>query len=179
MSKIGNKPITIPDGVEIKVEGDIIVVKGPLGELKRNLRDEIEVSIEENILRVKRRQETRLARSLHGLYRALIANMVKGVKEGFKKELLIVGTGYNFKLSGRSLEVSAGYTSPVKFTLPEGVEGTVEKNTKLILKSIDNELLGNVAARIRSIRPVEPYKGKGIRYADEVVLRKAGKAGSV
>jgi large subunit ribosomal protein L6 len=141
------------------------------------LRDEVTVEVDGSVIRVSRKDDSREARSLHGLTRTLISNMVKGVSEGFSKRLEIVGVGYRAEVKGTSLNLSLGYSHPINYELPKGVTASVEKQTSVILKGADKQLVGQVAAEIRGFRPPEPYKGKGIKYADEVIRRKAGKAG--
>ncbi|MFM7409370.1 MAG: 50S ribosomal protein L6 [Actinomycetota bacterium] len=178
MSRIGKAPIAVPSGVEVKVAGNSITVKGPKGSLTRDLVGGISVRQEENQLLVERPNEERQSRSLHGLSRALVSNMVVGVTQGFAKELEIVGVGYRAELKGPSaLRLNLGFSHPVDVAAPEGVTFEVPVQTRVIIKGIDKELVGQVAANIRSIRKPEPYKGKGVRYLDERILRKAGKAG--
>lgn len=177
MSRIGKKPIPIPKGVKIELKGDILFVAGPHGELERKIYPEVSLSIAQNQIAVLVGDATKRSKSFHGLYRALIANMVTGVSHGFERVLEIVGVGYRAELSGRTATFHLGYSHPIDFELPKGVEAKIEK-TKITLKSIDKELLGKTAAKIRSFRKPEPYKGKGIKYADEIVRRKAGKTGA-
>jgi large subunit ribosomal protein L6 len=178
MSRIGKAPIAVPSGVEVKVAGNSITVKGPKGSLTRDLVGGISVRQEENQLLVERPNDERQSRSLHGLSRALVSNMVVGVTQGFAKELEIVGVGYRAELKGPSaLRLNLGFSHPVDVAAPEGVTFEVPVQTRVIIKGIDKELVGQVAANIRSIRKPEPYKGKGVRYLDERILRKAGKAG--
>jgi large subunit ribosomal protein L6 len=178
MSRIGKAPIAVPSGVEVKVAGNSITVKGPKGSLTRDLVGGISVRQEENQLLVERPNDERQSRSLHGLSRALVNNMVVGVTQGFAKELEIVGVGYRAELKGPSaLRLNLGFSHPVDVAAPEGVTFEVPVQTRVIIKGIDKELVGQVAANIRSIRKPEPYKGKGVRYLDERILRKAGKAG--
>jgi large subunit ribosomal protein L6 len=180
MSRIGKAPVQLPKGVEVKIHpNNFIVVKGPKGELSEKLDIDIKVELEDSKLLLKRPTDQKRHKALHGLYRALIANMVKGVSEGFTKELELVGVGFRANATGQILELSVGYSHPVVMLLPKEVKvsATMEKgqNPKIKLESIDKQLLGQVAAKIRSIRKPEPYKGKGIRYSDEYVRRKAGK----
>ena len=178
MSRIGKAPITVPAGVEIKASGNSITVKGPKGTLTRELVGGISVRQEENTLLVERPNDERQSRSLHGLSRALVNNMVVGVTDGFVKELEIVGVGYRAELKGPSaLRLNLGFSHPVDVAAPDGVTFEVPVQTRIIIKGIDKELVGQVAANIRSIRKPEPYKGKGVRYLNERILRKAGKAG--
>jgi large subunit ribosomal protein L6 len=177
MSRIGRKPIEIPDKVQVTVTDGLVQVKGPKGELKRELLPKIRIEQEGNVLRVIRESEDKRTRAFHGLMRQLIANMVTGVTQGFKKELLIEGLGYRAEMKGKKLVMSLGFSHPVEYEAPEGITLKVEGNNKIIVEGIDKELVGQVAAIIRRFRPPEPYKGKGIRYIDEQVRRKAGKAG--
>ncbi|MGE5659328.1 MAG: 50S ribosomal protein L6 [Actinomycetota bacterium] len=175
MSRIGKRPISIPNKVTVTLDGQTVAVKGPKGELSRALPPEISVEQEGDTLIVKRRDESRTARERHGLCRTLVANMVEGVANGFQRRLEIQGVGYRAQVQGRNLVLNLGYSKPVEVPPPEGIQLAVEANVNLIVSGIDKELVGNTAARIRSLRPPEVYKGKGIRYAGEVVRRKAGK----
>lgn len=177
MSRIGKRPIPIPQKVTVTLDGLTVVVKGPKGELTRTLPSGVILSQEGDTIVVKRRDESRLARERHGLCRTLIANMVDGVSQGFQKRLEIQGVGYRAQVQGRSLNLSLGYSHPVQFEPPEGIQFAVEGNTNVTVSGIDKEIVGDIAARIRAARPPEPYKGKGVRYAGEQVRRKAGKAG--
>lgn len=177
MSRIGKRPISIPNKVTITIEGQSVTVKGPKGELSRVLPGEVMVSQEGETLQVNRRDESRAARQRHGLCRTLVANMVEGVSQGFQRRLEIQGVGYRAQVQGRNLTLNMGYSHPVQIEPPEGIQFAVENNTNVIVSGIDKEVVGNTAAQIRAVRPPEPYKGKGIRYAGEVVRRKAGKAG--
>jgi len=177
MSRIGKRPISIPGKVTVAIEGQHVGVKGPKGELARVLPAEVIVEQEGDTIVVKRRNESRPARQLHGLSRTLVANMVDGVSQGFQKRLEIQGVGYRAQVQGRNLILNVGYSKPVEIAPPDGIQVAVENNTNVIVSGIDKEVVGNTAAKIRDIRPPEPYKGKGIRYAGEVVRRKAGKAG--
>jgi large subunit ribosomal protein L6 len=178
MSRIGKKPVAIPSGVDIKVEGSSIVVKGSKGELQFSLHSKITVSVEGDTLTVLRADDTEEARARHGLSRAIIANMVTGVSDGYEKKLEIIGVGYKAQLKGKTLDLSLGFSHPVLFPIPEGIEITQDEKNKniLIIRGIDKQLVGETAARIRRYRPPEPYKGKGIKYTDEVIRRKVGKA---
>lgn len=178
MSRIGKLPIDIPENVEVTLSGNTIKVSGPKGELSRDLGEFVEVVLEDNQIDVQRPAETREARSHHGLVRSLIANMVEGVDKGFKRVLDINGVGYRAKTLGRFVQFDLGYSHPIMFELPEGVSCVVERQTNVTLESRDKELLGQVAAKIRALRKPEPYKGKGIKYSDEVIIRKAGKSGA-
>ena len=177
MSRIGKRPITIPGKVTIAINGSHVAVKGPKGELSRVLPTAVTVEQEGETVLVKRRDESRTSRQLHGLSRTLVANMVEGVSQGFQKRLEIQGVGYRAQVQGRNLVLTVGYSHPVQIEPPAGVQLAVETNTNVIVSGFDKELVGNTAAKIRAVRPPEPYKGKGIRYAGEVVRRKAGKAG--
>jgi large subunit ribosomal protein L6 len=177
MSRIGNAPIELSSGIEVSVDGDTVVVKGPKGTLTQTLDPRISVSVEDGVVTVARVDDERESRALHGLSRALIANMVVGVVDGYSKELQAVGVGYRGALKGTTLELQVGYSHPVTIEAPDGITFEVPEPTKFIVSGIDKQLVGQVAANIRSVRPPEPYKGKGIRYVDEYVRRKAGKAG--
>jgi large subunit ribosomal protein L6 len=177
MSRIGKRPIPIPQKVTIAIDGQKVAVKGPKGELSRSLPREVEIVQESDTILVNRRNESRLARQQHGLCRTLVANMVEGVSQGFQKRLEIQGVGYRAQVQGRNLVLNVGYSHQVHIEPPEGIQLAVENNTNVIVTGIDKEAVGNIAAQIRAVRPPEPYKGKGIRYAGEAVRRKAGKAG--
>ena len=177
MSRIGKKPIAKPKGVEVRIEGDRLKVKGPKGELNLNVHPDVKLDIKDNSIAVSVVDETRESRSIHGLFRVLIDNMVTGVTKGFERILEIVGVGYRAELKGRTAVFNLGYSHPINFELPEGIDAKIEK-TKITLSGIDRELLGRTAAKIRSFRKPEPYKGKGIKYAGEMIRRKAGKAGA-
>ncbi|MCE5334460.1 MAG: 50S ribosomal protein L6 [Desulfobacteraceae bacterium] len=178
MSRVGKLPITIPKGVNVTLADSVLTVKGPKGTLARSLPDTIDVAIDAQAVEFKRRDDSIQARATHGLVRALVHNMVKGVSEGFTKGLEIQGTGYRAEVQGNTLNLSLGYSHPVQFPLPEGIKATVERTNLVRLEGIDIEVLGQTAARIRALRPVEPYKGKGVRYVGEHVHRKVGKTGS-
>lgn len=177
MSRIGKHPITVPTGIKVAVEKSAVKVSGPQGSLEVSLRPGISVEIKDNHINVLRADEERKTRSIHGLMRTLIANMVKGCAEGFTKRLEIVGVGYKAEVQGSNLNLSLGFSHPVKYPLPKGITAAVEKMTSVTIKGADKQLVGQVAADIRALRRPEPYKGKGIRYADEVIRMKAGKAG--
>jgi len=177
VSRIGKRPIPIPKKVEIKIDGQHIAVKGPKGELERVLPGKILLEQSEETILVKREDDTRLARQRHGLCRTLVSNMVEGVSSGFQKRLQIQGVGYRAQAQGSKLTLNVGYSKPVEMEMPKGIEVKVESNTQVTVSGIDKEIVGNIAAKIRAVRPPEPYKGKGIRYFDEVIRRKAGKAG--
>jgi large subunit ribosomal protein L6 len=176
MSRIGKRPIQIPDGVDLIQEGDLLKVKGPKGELEQRLHPGVSLEKDEGRLLVTVDQGLKNSKALHGLFRALIANMVHGVSQGFERALEIVGVGYRAEVNGRTAVLHVGYSHPINFELPEGIEARVEKS-RVVLSGIDRELLGETAARIRALRRPEPYKGKGIRYQEETVRRKAGKSG--
>lgn len=177
MSRIGRLPIPVPAGVEVKIDGNVVSVKGAKGELSHTVASPIEVALEDSTLMVTRPNDERESRSLHGLTRTLIANMIIGVTEGYKKNLEIVGTGYRVQAKGADLEFALGFSHPVAVKAPEGITLTVEGPTKLSVSGIDKQQVGEVAANIRKLRRPDPYKGKGIRYAGEVIRRKVGKAG--
>lgn len=178
MSRIGNKPISIPTGVEVKVDKDNLVsVKGPKGTLLESISKNMEVSIVENEVIVKRPNDKKQNKSLHGLSRTLIYNMIIGVTEGYKKQLEINGVGYKASKQGKKLVLNLGYSHPVELEDPEGITSEVEGNTKLTITGIDKQKVGQFAAVIRSKRPPEPYKGKGVKYVDEYIRRKEGKSG--
>lgn len=175
MSRIGLKPIQIPEGVEVKLDGNTVTVKGPKGELSRTLHADMKIAVKDNEVTIERPSEQKEHRSLHGTTRSLIANMVEGVHKGFEKHLEIIGVGYRAQKQGNKLVVNAGYSHPVEIDPDKGIEIEVPKNTQIIVKGIDKEAVGAIAANIRAIRSPEPYKGKGIRYANEYVRRKEGK----
>ncbi|WP_336712312.1 50S ribosomal protein L6 [Arthrobacter sp. USHLN218] len=177
MSRIGRLPITVPSGVEVKVDGNVVFVKGSKGELTHTVASPIQVSLEDSTLTVTRPNDERESRSLHGLTRTLISNMIIGVTEGYKKSLEIVGTGYRVQAKGSDLEFALGYSHPVPVKAPEGITFAVEGPTKLSVSGINKQQVGEVAANIRKLRKPDPYKGKGIRYAGEQIRRKVGKAG--
>jgi large subunit ribosomal protein L6 len=177
MSRIGKSPVPLPSGVEVKVKGSDVAVKGTKGTLERTFDSRISFNIGEGIVDVVRADDHRDTRALHGLSRALLNNMVVGVSEGYRKDLEMVGVGYRASLKGKSLELLVGFSHPVMIEAPDGIEFEVPDNTKIGVIGIDKQLVGQVAADIRKVRPPEPYKGKGIRYAGEYVRRKAGKAG--
>jgi large subunit ribosomal protein L6 len=175
MSRIGKRPISVPQGVDVKIDGSKVSVKGPKGQLSRELRSEIDIKMEDGHILVSPKNDNKTSRSLYGLSRTLIANMVEGVTQGFTKNLEMIGVGYKAQLKGRNLVLNVGYSHPVEIEAPEGIELATEGPTKLLVSGIDKELVGNIAAKIRAVRKPEPYKGKGIRYQGEVVRRKAGK----
>lgn len=175
MSRVGLKSLEIPEGVEIQQDNNSITVKGPKGELTRTFHKDMTVKIEDNVLTVERPSDHKEHRALHGTTRSLIANMVEGVSKGYEKSLEIIGVGYRAQKQGNNVVINAGYSHPVEVPNREGIEIEVPSNTKLTVKGIDKELVGAVAAKIRAIRPPEPYKGKGIRYEGERVRSKEGK----
>lgn len=177
MSRIGKRPITVPNKVTVTINGSNVAVKGPKGELTRVLPAAVSVEQEGETILVKRRDESRASRQMHGLSRTLVANMVEGVSQGFQRRLEIQGVGYRAQVQGRNLTLNVGYSHPVQIEPPEGVQIAVENNTNVIVSGYNKEEVGNTAAKIRAVRPPEPYKGKGIRYAGEMVRRKAGKTG--
>ena len=177
MSRVGNKPIDIPDKVKVRVVQDnTVTVKGPLGELAHTCHPDMQISVEDTVLTVSRPTDQRQHRALHGMTRSLIANMVEGVTNGFEKRLVISGVGYRAEISGKSLTLRVGHSHPVPIAPPDGVEFEVIDNTTVVVRGIDKQAVGQIAADIRHVRPVEPYKSRGIRYIDERVRRKAGKA---
>jgi len=177
MSRIGKQPIEIPVGVKVLIDNLNVTVTGPKGTLSRELLDTVSVDLNDKLLTVSRVDDSIQARSAHGLSRTLINNMVTGVTKGFERALEINGVGYRAELKGDVLNLSLGYSHPINFQLPIGISVEVDKMTKLLVKGIDKELVGQTAAKIREFRSPEPYKGKGVKYADETILRKAGKTG--
>ncbi|MEF3254287.1 MAG: 50S ribosomal protein L6 [Deferribacterales bacterium] len=177
MSRIGKKPIVLESSVKVSIDGDNIKIEGPKGVLTCKKPENIDVNIEGNQIVVTRNSDHRDVRSLHGLVRSLLSNLVTGVTKGFEKKLEIVGVGYRVALKGKALDFSLGYSHPVVYEAPEGIEFFVESQTKFGVRGIDKQLVGQVAANLRALRPPEPYKGKGIRYEGEHILRKAGKSG--
>jgi large subunit ribosomal protein L6 len=177
MSRIGKLPIVVPSGVDVSISGSNITVKGPKGELAHSVVEPIVVEQSEGELLVKRPNDERDSKARHGLTRTLVNNMVVGVTEGFSKTLEIVGTGYRVQAKGNDLEFALGFSHPVLVTAPDGISFAVESPQRFVVSGIDKQKVGEIAANIRKIRKPEPYKGKGVRYADEVVRRKAGKAG--
>tara|TARA_B100000029_G_C17482255_1_gene925968 strand:+ start:86 stop:634 length:549 start_codon:yes stop_codon:yes gene_type:complete len=175
MSNIGKKPIVIPDGVNVDISNNSVNVKGKNGELYLEYNSIIEISNKENVINVSRSSDNRNERSLHGLYRALISNMIKGVSEGFSKELNFVGVGYGVEQKGDFLLINAGFSHPVYVQIPSGIKVDLPNNTTLLIKGANKQNVGDLAAKIREIRKPEPYKGKGIKYSDETIRRKAGK----
>ncbi len=176
MSRIGKQPITVPNGVTITLDPGAVKVKGPKGTLSAAVSPLIEVKVENGTMNIARREDSREARSIHGLTRKLLANMVTGVSEGFRRVLEINGVGYRAEAKGNVLQLALGYSHPIMFPLPQGVQAKVDKQTVVTLEGADRQVLGETASEIRKLRPPEPYKGKGIKYAEERIRRKAGKA---
>ena len=179
MSRVGKRPIPVPQGVDITFNGNEVVVKGPKGTLSRSFHPDMIFNLEDGVLTVARPTDNKQHRSLHGLTRTLTANMVQGVSEGFQKVLDIVGVGYRAQLAGNKLTLQLGYSHPVEITAPEGITFQVEGTNKIIVSGINREQVGEVAAKIRKVRPPDHYKGKGVRYSGEYVRLKAGKSGKV
>lgn len=177
MSRIGRLPIPIPPGVNVKLEQNVVYVEGPKGKLQQPFNGDIEVQIEGSICKVIRKNEQKKTKALHGLYRNLIKNMIIGVTEGFKKSLVINGVGYRVEMQGKVLVLNMGYSAPVIYPVPADIKIECEGQTKIVVSGCSKERVGQVAAEIRSVRPVEPYKGKGIKYETEKVRRKVGKSG--
>ncbi|KGG13569.1 MULTISPECIES: 50S ribosomal protein L6 [Prochlorococcus] len=177
MSRIGKQPIALPEKVDVTLDGLSVTVKGPKGELHKTLPEGVSVSQIENSIVISATSTKRKSRERHGLSRSLVANMVEGVSNGYTRKLEIVGVGSRAQVKGKNLVVSAGYSHPVEVVPPEGITFKVENNTNVIVSGVDKELVGNEAAKIRAIRPPEPYKGKGIKYEGERIIRKAGKSG--
>ena len=177
MSRIGKKPISLPAGVKVTVDGDTVTVQGSKGTLVQTLPEGITINQEDNQLVLQRANDSKQQRAFHGLTRALIANMVEGVTNGFEKKLEMVGVGYRAQMQGKKLVISIGFSHPVEIDAPEGIDFEVPAPTRITIKGIDKQLVGNTAAHIRAIRKPEPYKGKGIKYENEFIRRKAGKAG--
>jgi large subunit ribosomal protein L6 len=177
MSRVGKKPIIVPKEVEVRLDGEILSVKGPKGELRRLIHPKVGLDINGSQITLSISDNTKESRSISGLFRSLIANMVLGVTEGFKKSLELIGVGYKVEHSGNQLVFNLGYSNPIKYDIPKGIDVQLDQKSKIVLSGVDKELLGTVAAKIRSFRPPEPYKGKGVKYLGELVRRKAGKAG--
>ncbi|MEX0921807.1 MAG: 50S ribosomal protein L6 [Rhodovibrionaceae bacterium] len=175
MSRVGIHPVEVPQGVEIKIDGRVITAKGKLGELSYQRTDDVAVAMEENVITVKPVSNSKRSRSMWGTARARIQNLVQGVSEGYEKNLEITGVGYRAAVQGKSLNLQLGYSHDINFPIPEGIQVNCEKPTSISIKGADKQVVGEVAAVIRSMRPPEPYKGKGVRYADEQILRKEGK----
>ncbi len=178
MSRIGKMPIPVPSDVKVDIKGQIIVISNKNGKLERTILPELKVSMNDQKILVENRDNSKRTNAFRGMTRSLINNMVVGVDKGFKKTLIVEGVGYKVNVSGKKLNLNVGYSNPVEFPIPEGTQITVDGNNKIIIESIDKELLGLTSAKIRSIRKPEPYKGKGIRYEDEHIVRKVGKAGA-
>lgn len=177
MSRIGKKPIEIPSGVTVTLEGNKATVKGPKGELSDTFNSDMAINIEDNVITITRPSDAKEHRAIHGTTRALLANMVEGVSKGFEKSLELIGVGYRAQKQGKKLVLNVGYSHPVEFEPEDGVEVEVPSNTKIIVRGINKERVGALASNIRAVRPPEPYKGKGIRYEGEYVRRKEGKTG--
>ena len=175
MSRIGKQPIPIPDGVKIQVDGSVVRAEGPKGKLTQPIPTGMTAALDNKQLLIKRGDDSRTARAIHGLTRALVANMVAGVKDGFERKLEIVGIGYRAQMQGKSIQLALGYSHPVIFPLPDGITAEIDKQVSLTLRGADKALLGETAAKLRALRKPDPYKGKGIRYANEVIRRKVGK----
>jgi large subunit ribosomal protein L6 len=175
MSRIGRKPIGIPPGVKVQIEDHVVRAEGPKGKLAQPLPPGLSASVDNGHLVIARAGDERKVRALHGLTRSLVANMVTGVQSGFERKLEIIGIGYRAQLQGRNVQLALGYSHPVIFALPEGITAEIEKQTQITLRGADKALLGQTAAKFRALRKPDPYKGKGIRYADETVRRKVGK----
>ena len=175
MSRIGKKPIPVPQGVKVAIEGQTVKAEGPKGKLSQTVPGSLSVTVDQNVLTVGRSSEHRTVRALHGLMRSLIANMVHGVTAGFERKLEIVGIGYRAQLQGKNIQLALGYSHPVIFPLPDGIQAEVDRQVSITLRGADKALLGQTAAKLRALRKPDPYKGKGIRYSDEVVRRKVGK----
>ncbi|MBR0509712.1 MAG: 50S ribosomal protein L6 [Clostridia bacterium] len=177
MSRIGKLPIVVPAGVDVQIDGSNVTVKGPKGTLTGTFSSKMNIELENGTIKVTRPDDTKENRSLHGLTRTLIANMVKGVNEGYKKQLEIVGVGYRAQKQGNDLVLNVGYSHQVTMTPPEGITVDVPTPNSIVINGFDKQLVGQFASEVRGVRPPEPYKGKGIKYSDEVVRRKEGKAG--
>ena len=178
MSRIGKQPITIPSAAKVEVKDGVLIAEGPKGKVEQKLLPECPITIEDGVLQVTRQDDTGPSKAKHGLMRSLLSNAIVGVTEGFRKELEIVGVGYRGEVKGKEIHFALGYSHPIVFQLPEGVQAEIDRNNKITLDCADRQLLGQVAANIRSLRPPDPYKAKGIRYSDEHIRRKEGKSGS-
>lgn len=178
MSRIGKQPIPVPGDIKVDIKGQIITVSGKNGKLEREVLPELEISMKEQEIIVENRDNSKRTNAFRGMTRSLVNNMVIGVGEGFKKTLVVEGVGYKVNMAGKTLTLNVGYSNPIEFPVPEGVQINVEGSNKIIVESSDKELLGLTSAKIREIRKPEPYKGKGIRYEDEHIIRKVGKAGA-
>ena len=180
MSRVGRLPVEVPSGVEVKIEGSHVKIKGPKGEMEFGFTPNIEIAIEESVITIKRPSDSREMRSLHGTTRALIQNMITGVTDGYQKELQLVGVGYRANMQGKTLVLNVGFSHSVEIEPPQGINFEVgDRSQQIFITGIDKQAVGQIAADIRKVRPPEPYKGKGIRYKGEYVRRKAGKAGKV
>jgi len=177
MSRVGKKPVEIPAGVTVTIDGNTVTVKGPKGELSRSFNPDIEIKVEDNVINVSRPSEAKEHRALHGTTRALLSNMVEGVSKGFERGLELIGVGYRAQKQGTKLVLNVGYSHPVEIEPEQGIEIEVPSATKIVVKGTNKERVGALAANIRDVRPPEPYKGKGIRYEGEYVRRKEGKTG--
>jgi large subunit ribosomal protein L6 len=177
MSRIGKKPVPVPKGVTVSYDKDLVTVSGPKGKLSQQMDSEVTLKVENNEVVLIRMNESKRARSLHGLYRNLVSNMISGVVDGYTRVLQIIGVGYKAEVKGKKLNLNIGFSNPIEFDIPDGVTMQVEANTKIIATSTDKHKLGQACAIIRDIRPPEPYKGKGIRYENEAVRKKVGKTG--
>ena len=175
MSRIGRKPVSIPQGVKVNIDGAVVRAEGPKGKLMQPVPAGLSAKLENNQLVISRSDDDRRTRALHGLARALVANMVTGVKDGFERKLEIVGIGYRAQLQGRAIQLALGYSHPVIFPLPEGVTAEIDRQVSITLRGADKAVLGQTAAKLRALREPDPYKGKGIKYANEVIRRKVGK----
>ncbi len=176
MSRVGVVPVTIPQGTKVDINNNTVSVEGPKGKMQQKILPEVAISIEDNQVTISRKNESKRAKSLHGLYRNIISNMVVGVSQGFSKTLMINGVGYRAEVQNDVLILNLGYSNPIEYLIPEGLTVVCEGNNKIIVSGIDKQKVGQSSAEIRSIRPPEPYKGKGVRYEDEYVRRKIGKA---
>lgn len=177
MSRIGKMPVSIPDGIKVEYRPGTMTVEGPKGKLSQDVLPEVSVEVKDGFAEVTRKNESKRAKSLHGLYRKLLSNMVTGVTTGFTKNLVINGVGYRAEVQGDTLVLNLGYSNPIEFHVPEDLSITCEGNNRIIVSGIDRQRVGQVSADIRSLRPPEPYKGKGIKYDEEIIRRKIGKAG--
>ena len=178
MSRIGKMPITVPGGTKVEIKDSVLSAKGPKGQMSQKILAGTDVSLKDGVLTVTRSGDSGTARSMHGLMRSLISNAVEGVTSGFTKQLDVIGVGYRADVQGKTLNLSLGFSHPVEFPIPEGIEIAVDKQNRITISGCDRQQVGQVAAEIRSLRRPDPYKGKGIRYVDEVVRRKVGKAGA-
>ena len=177
MSRIGRLPVSIPKGVKVSVQGSRVLMEGPKGKVTQDCAAEVSVKVEGDSVTVSRIDDSRTAKSLHGLYRNLLKNALIGLSDGFAKTLVITGVGYKAEVKGKALVLSLGYSTPIEYPIPEGITMEVEANTKITVKGSDKQKVGQICSEIRSFRPVEPYKGKGIKYVNEYVRRKVGKSG--